>query len=173
MKNIAIIIAFLLSNANTSAQKNDSSVFFNKKIEWSLFKGKPNNDSSGASISTSIYLEVVKVNIWNGTIYFKAYALMNPFKSWVKPDYADLYTLQHEQTHFNLTEICARNLQSELNRMKIKSRKSPIVQATLDKWQNKMEDLQAQYDKETKGGNDSLAQKTWNEKVLVELKKTK
>lgn len=94
---------------------------------------------------------------------------MDPSKSWVNPGYADQYTLQHEQTHFNLTEICARRLQTELNQMKLKSRKSTLIQATLTKWQSKMEALQKQYDLETMGGNDRVAQNLWNEKIIAEL----
>ncbi len=138
----------------------------------SSFKGTPNNDTSGAQISTFIYLEIAKVSIWNGKILFKAQALMNAFQSWVKPDYRNEYTLQHEQTHFNITEINARGLQVELNRMKIKLIKSPIIQAALIKWQEKLEALQKQYDQETNGGNDPVAQNNWNEKILAQLNTT-
>jgi hypothetical protein len=94
---------------------------------------------------------------------------MNPYYSWVKTGYANQYTLQHEQTHFNLTEICARGLQSELNNMKLKSRQSPNIESIFAKWQKKLGDLQRQYDFDTKGGNDNDAQKTWNEKVIADL----
>ena len=72
------------------------------------------NNTLGARISTSINLKVARLNIWNGTIRFKAYALMDCFKSWVRPGYANEYNLQHEQTHFNLTEMCVRGLETEL-----------------------------------------------------------
>ena len=94
---------------------------------------------------------------------------MDPSKSWVKPGYADQYTLQHEQTHFNLTQICARRLQTELNQMKLKSKKSNLIQATFTKWESKMEVLQEQYDLETMGCNDPVLQNLWNEKIIAEL----
>lgn len=169
MKKTPIIIVFLFCISNVFAQANDSLLVFTKQIQWSSFKGTPNSDTLGALISTSFHLEVLKVNLWNGTLHFKAYALMDPSKSWVNPGYADQYTLQHEQTHFNLTEICARRLQTELNQMKLKSRKSTLIQATLTKWQSKMEALQKQYDLETMGGNDRVAQNLWNEKIIAEL----
>jgi hypothetical protein len=169
MRNAAIIIIFILYSFNVLALEKNNYVSFNSKIDWSLFKGVPNADSLGARISTFIYLETSKINTWNGTISFKAYARMYPFESWVRPGYADEYTLHHEQTHFNITEICARGLQAELNQMKIKSMKSSLIQSTYEKWQIKREDLQKQYDFETKSGNDSVSQNLWNQKILAEL----
>lgn len=142
MKKTVIIIVILFCMSNIFAQASDSLVLFTKQIQWNSFRGTPNSDTSGARISTSFNVEVLKVNIWNGKLLFKAYALMDPFKSWVKPGYADQYTLQHEQTHFNITQIYARRLQTELNKMKLKFRKSTLIQATLTKWQSKMEVLQ-------------------------------
>ena len=141
---------------NVIAQANDSLILFTKKVQWSSFKGTPDSDTLGARISTSIHLEI----------------LLDPFKSWVRPGYADQYTLQHEQTHFNLTEMCAIGLQTELNRMKLKSKKSALIQTTLTKWQVKLEVLQNQYDFETMGGNNRLAQTIWNEKIKTDLNAT-
>ena len=172
MKKIVSLIIFFLFVSKTFSQANDSIVLFTKSIGWNSFIGTPDCDTVGAMISTSLHLEIHKVNAWNGILQFKAYALMNPSKSWVKSGYADEYTLQHEQTHFNLTEICAIELQSKLNLMKLKSKKSTLIQATLAKVQSKLEVLQKQYDFETKGGNDYVAQKNWNEKILAKLKST-
>lgn len=169
MKKIVFLIVFLFCISNIFAQGNDSLVLFTKQIQWSSFKGAPNSDISGAKISTLFILKVRRVNKWNGTLLFKAFALMDPSKSWVKPGYADQYTLLHEQTHFNITQICAKKLQAELNQMKLKSRKSAMIEVTLTKWQSKMEVLQEQYDLETMYGNDTEAQKLWNEKIIAEL----
>jgi hypothetical protein len=172
MKNAALIFPLLIFCLCSSAQKSDSFVLYNQEIGWHLFKGVPNSDSLDARISTSINLEVIKVDIWDGSILFKAYAVMYPFNSWVKPDYADRYTLQHVQGHFNVTELCARKLQAELNRMKIKSRKSSTIQTIAAKWQKEMEEMQKPYDLETKGANGSTAQKCWNDRLLIELNGT-
>lgn len=95
---------------------------------------------------------------------FKGYAKMNPKESWVRADYKNNYTLQHEQTHFNITALCARGLAEELNQAKIKSKESPLIKSTLAKWQTKMESWQKRYDLETKGGNAVDAQEAWNKK---------
>jgi hypothetical protein len=172
MKTFTFFFAFFLCGLFTYAQKGDSMVSFTHKIEWHLFKGSPNNDSFVARISTLICLEVEKTSIWNGTILFKAYAVMDPMRSWVRTGYDDHYNLQHEQTHFIVTELFARKLEAELNGRKIKSAKSPIIQTTFSKWQKEMEELQKRYDLETKGGNDSEAQKTWNDRITKDLNGT-
>jgi hypothetical protein len=170
MRKTVIRAFFFLCNLNAFAQDEGNLVKYVSQIDWTFFRGVQDADSLGARISTSIYLEVVKTSIWNGTITFKAGALMNPCASWVRPGYFDGHTLQHEQTHFNITEVCARGLQGELNQMKIKLKDSPIIQSTFSKWQAKMEDLQKQYDLETKGGRDSFTQELWYQRILKELR---
>ena len=98
---------------------------------------------------------------------------MNPERSWVRPDYKNSYTLRHEQTHFNITEVFARRFVAELNAMKIRSEKSSKIQASFDKWRKLMEETQDQYDAETKGGGKEKVQQEWNEKVEAELKRLK
>lgn len=173
MEKTVLIILLLLRFSIVNAQDNDSLVPFTKSLEWNRFKGVPDNDTLGARISTSIHLEIAGINTWNGIIEFKAYALMDPLKSWVKFGYADEYNLQHEQTHFNLTEMCAKNLQAELNKIKIRSKKSSLIQPVFAKWQSRLEILQQQYDVETMGGNDHTAQNSWNEKAREALNKSK
>jgi hypothetical protein len=56
--------------------------------------------------------------------------------------------------------------------MKIKIRKSPTIQTIAAKWQKEMEEMHKRYDLETKGGNDSTAQKRWNDRLLIELNGT-
>src|SRR5688572_10770226 len=95
VKITCISIIFFISNYGAFGQVNDSTVMYNKSIDWSLFRGIPNTDTLGARISINIQLETDRVNIWNGVIQFKAYAVMNPLKSWVRVEYRDTYTLQH------------------------------------------------------------------------------
>lgn len=170
---IIITFIFLLSISKVVAQNKDSLVFYANKIDWSLFKGKPDTSSFGAVISTSMYFESVKTNIWTGVITFRVHAFMKPSKSWVKPGYTDEYTLEHEQIHFTIAEIFARGLQTELNNIKINSQKSPLIQATFDKWLSKLEIEQKKYDFETRHGNNTIMQKMWSEKVKAELNTTR
>jgi hypothetical protein len=170
IKTALIIFALILFNQIVSAQVNDTIVYSSsKKIEWGYFKGKPKKDTLAAAISTTICLETEKVSFWDGRVTFKCYAVMYPYESWVRSNYMDLKTLQHEQIHFDITEACARALETEINNMRIRSVKSPQIRTTFDKWVNKLEDLQKQYDKETRGGNDPVAQNFWNAQTLSEL----
>lgn len=164
MKKSILAIAFMLCISNIRAQANDSLIFFTQSLEWDSFKGTPDSDTLGARISTVINLKI-RVNAWSGKPHFKSYALMDPYKSWVAPGYADPYTLRHEQTHFNITELCARKLQAELNQLKLKATITVLIEAILTKWENQMEAMQRQYDLETKGGNDPVSQNSWNEKI--------
>lgn len=162
----SVLLLFVLM---TSAQGVDSIVSYRKNIDWNLFQGIQNTDSLGAQISTKIHLEVAKVSIWNGRVTFKAFAIMNTQRSWVRPDYKTEYTLQHEQTHFNITELFARRFMAELNGMKLRDQRSPKVQSAFDKWKKEMEDTQNRYDADTKGLNTEKQQAEWNERIAKEL----
>jgi hypothetical protein len=77
------------------------------KVSWSDFQGIPRLFSSyEAGISSSIYLEFDSVK---GR--YVAYAGQNNVQSWAKRSYEQQdYLLNHEQYHFNITELHARML---------------------------------------------------------------
>jgi hypothetical protein len=49
---------------------------------------------------------------------------------------------------------------------------SPIIQSTLIKWLEKSVVVQRQFDQDTKGGNDPVAQNKWSEKISAQLNTT-
>lgn len=63
-----------------------------------------------ATISCYIKYEV---KIESGKRIVSAYAVMNPQKSWIGVQDSDV--LNHEQGHFDITEIYARRFQKEIN----------------------------------------------------------
>ncbi len=89
---------------------------------------------------------------------------MNPKKSWVRINHASEALLQHEQTHFDMTEFCARGLQQELNQMNLGLNKKALIEAVEAKWEQKLEQLQEQYDNETRHGINLNTQKEWSKK---------
>lgn len=80
--------------------------YWNDSISWSDFRGfAPPLTKYDAGISSKLVIEYDS-SLWQ----YKVYATMNQTKSWFKGDVDSLTEelLRHEQYHFNLTEACAR-----------------------------------------------------------------
>ncbi len=159
-----LVFSLILFYTRGVSQNQDSLISFRPNIDWALFKGVETDDTSSAAISTSLKLEVAKVSIWTGKARFKAYAVMNPKKSWVRINHASEVLLQHEQTHFDMTEFCARGLQQELNQMNLGLNKKALIEAVEAKWEQKLEQLQEQYDNQTRHGTNLIIQKEWSKR---------
>ncbi|MFC6997388.1 hypothetical protein [Rufibacter roseus] len=124
MKKIGSLL-FFLSLFVCSVQAQDLLVYESEsKLVWADFKGEPPKfDSAGARISTTIQMKAGKVNIWTGSTTYSAWGIMFPRHSWVKKEYKDDYTLNHEQLHFDISELVAKRLKIFINQQKVNSGK--------------------------------------------------
>jgi hypothetical protein len=113
-----------------------------------------------------------------GAFTFEVAAVFLPKQSWVKPEVVsgpalNAHTLRHEQTHFDLTEVYARQLRQLLH-----TSQSPCgtgadhVREEADRLVARESDAQRQYDNDTRNGLDDARQQAWNRRVgesLVQL----
>ena len=113
---------------------------------------------------------------------FTALALFDPNTSWVRPGGQTAALLKHEQLHFDISEIFAREKRKELAKLakeKLKGMGATAQAATTDLENklkarikticdkiNKKEDaMQTKYDKETDHGRKADKQAKWEKKV--------
>jgi hypothetical protein len=100
--SLLILLSLLESNFNTPVKIRRWG-----QLTWGDFQGfPPPFDPYEAAIASSVYLEYD-----SATKSFHAYAGQHNVRSWAKrsrPDQA--YELNHEQYHFNITELHARKL---------------------------------------------------------------
>ncbi len=77
------------------------------KLDWNDFQGLPQVFSRfGAAISSTVYLEYD-----SAAKSYRAYAGQDNMRSWVREHTKGSdYSLNHEQYHFNITELCARQV---------------------------------------------------------------
>jgi hypothetical protein len=82
------------------------------KISWEDFQGIPQPFTEyEAGISSSIYLEYD-----SALSRYRAYAGQNNMRSWARRSHEDQdYELNHEQYHFNITELHARMLNTYID----------------------------------------------------------
>jgi hypothetical protein len=94
-------------------------------------------------------------------------------KSWKKPDFS-LSELNHEQTHFDITELYGRKIRALIQKLNDQNIKD------LGIYEKEINDLYIEkkktdyiYDSETRNGRDLLKQKAWDEKIAKELETLK
>lgn len=170
MKKTIFISLLLIFSSQIIAE--DTLIYSNfKKIGWENFKGDPVlSDSAGARIATTIQMKTEKVNFWTGVTTFSSWSVMDVGKSWVKSEYKDDYTLNHEQLHFDISELIARRLQLYINQQKINGSHMPKATKIFNEHLETLSKLQGEYDKETAGGNNKIEQAKWDDRIRKELK---
>ena len=137
-------------------------------VDWSDFRGKPNMASTAAAMTA--YSITSEARCDEGRFTFRVQSYFLPARSWVKSAHllerASDRTLQHERTHFDLSEVQARRARQGLAALK-----SPC------ELPNEVRDrlvapylvgdaaVQAQYDRETIHGTHGSRQAEWEERV--------
>lgn len=138
------------------------------KLTWDSFKGKVPESKYGAITCSTIYSKFEKGKIL--TLNIRACFIKK--ESWHKIKYSNDYLLNHEQKHFDITEIYARKLRKILTDTSFKNetvaRKeiSKIIRNN-NKELNAFQDL---YDKETNHSINIEKQTEWDKNIERELK---
>lgn len=168
MRNsIFIFVALFLFSFTPT--KDEPYVLWNKerKLLWSDFNAKPNNIGAEAAM-TSSSIEF-GYSATNSKYQFQIISKFFPNLSWSIKSKQSNYILQHEQLHFDITELYTRKLiksiQDNVKTKKDVSKISVLVQKNMSDW-NKAQDL---YDKETKHSINTEKQAYWNEYVYSQL----
>ena len=104
-------------------------------------------------------------------IHLQVNAVVNKMGSWVKESSRNAKVLAHEQGHFDIVEINARNFRRDIkaHAFKAATYSSELDSMTRVCWAetNAEQDL---YDKETAHSNNSEAQSAWLKKIELDLK---
>jgi hypothetical protein len=146
---------------------------FKRPLIWDDFKSNVANSSYDAQVFPTIGYEE-HIEVINGVINLKMIMKVSLPKSacWVKSGSRSDYTLNHEQRHFDIAKIAAEHFKQKLKNeaLPLDNYDGQINMDYLDAYRE-MDDLQRQYDTETRHGSDHSEQQRWNEKIDEELKK--
>ena len=141
-----------------------------RKLTWDDFKAAPLKIGNTAAMTTT-HLGF-SYNITNGKITYKIECRFEKNKSWglVKNE----WVLKHEQGHFDIAEIFARNLNKSINEYQFnKSSFQKDLDAIYKTVVAGKEKYQQQYDDETDYSRIKVKQEEWLKKIEAELKQTK
>jgi len=116
-----------------------------RQLSWEDFKGSPPpNTEASACTCTNIVIGVDT-----------AYAIFIPDRSWTKTN--DPEVLRHEQLHFAITQFCSFIITKQLKSL------NKDIDVHLRMWRR----LENSYDKETNHGQDTIAQRRWEQSIKL------
>jgi uncharacterized protein DUF922 len=143
-------------------------------LAWRHFRGHPQSAYFTAAQTSSDVTYVIGCN--GHETRFVVLATISTTESWVRPDIpgdsvASAQTLRHEQTHFDMSEILARELRRTLTSAAGDLCPSHLQAARqlFDSLSGVSKALQARYDEETGHGTRLDAQTTWSRWVTARL----
>jgi hypothetical protein len=142
-----------------------------RKLSWADFKGVPNgppdyvaSTNSGVSFSFS-YKEINGISEIDYTIRSNFY----PNLSWYRPTKVSNYILEHEQMHFDISELCARKLRKALKTIPRDRDFKSKAEVLYEQNEKERRELQAQYDTDSDHSNNQEEEYRWRTYVAEQL----
>jgi hypothetical protein len=147
----------------------DTVHYASRKIKWNDFKGVPRDQSSyAASIFTSIAIQTeLRIIDRKITATIQPQTFMIPSQSWVKPIARDDSSLEHEQIHFDITQVIMLRLMDRLKNLEARTMDdlNSMIQYEYLEAFKEMNRLQEQYDKESRHNLNKPGQIKWKLQV--------
>lgn len=171
MKMLFTLLSVFLLHFTGSTQEPLIKWGKNVKIGWPDFKGKADLNSPFAAVSAvGIHY---KYNSWSdGKIYkirFEIFATFDKTKSWSKRRLQTESMLKHEQLHFDIGGLVAREFKKDAeNRGYSRNYRNEIVEM-FNRYLKSLQKLQQKYDDQTNHSKNKMKQKEWGNLVGQEL----
>ena len=145
-----------------------------RQLSWGDFRGKPDPGLGFTALTAWAVGYRVSSRTMDGTtsLDVSVECYFDPRESWVKRKDATEYLLMHEQMHFNIGELLARDLRKRISETDF-GEEAPfaVMEALYDKVFREYAELGDRYDAETLHGLRKEAQLEWNERILTDLKR--
>ncbi|WP_281765469.1 DUF922 domain-containing protein [Neptunitalea lumnitzerae] len=178
-KNRILIIFLQLFSSIVFSQEieNDTILLWqlDRPLEWIDFQGKEKiepNVTHKSDAVTSVKFLFISMSNSEGIIYPYPVCYFLKNISWTISNSTSL--LNHEQTHFNISELYARKIRKEFLEL---LKKENIIQEDYEKISNKyikeVYERHILYDEETVHGRIQEAQNEWDKKIRKELEELK
>jgi len=131
-----------------------------QKLDWNDFQGSPH--PKYPNIAALTYSSIVyKYHCENGALNIDVEANFRINDSWVRPEAMNHYYLNHEQLHFDITELYARKFREAVGNRVFGCDQveafEVIAENVLDEWRK----IEQKYDLETHFSHDLEMQEEW------------
>ena len=137
-----------------------------KRLTWDDYLAIPSSSTDAAAITSTAL--GVEYHLKHNALTYTITCRFSKTNSWGR--HKTDYILQHEQGHFDITELFARKLAKELKAYKFNSGKvQEDVSRIYKKVMDEKEEYQNKYDKDTDFSRNKDKQVEWLEKIKDEL----
>ncbi len=143
-----------------------------RRLVWSDFKGKPDHNSDAAAVTASgisFSYSIKKSNLNGITFTTEVGAHFYPEHSWFKEGVVDAHILNHEQLHFDITELNVRRFRKRLSEIEPSEDLTMVLQKEQTKANKALQEMQDRYDLESNFSINEDLQKEWMLFVKSEL----
>jgi len=176
-ESVAFAVSFQSAPSGHSGQSGAQGLPWSaRRLNWSDYRGMPDNSADAAAM-TAYQLDYAEE--CNGDAFsFSVLSTFRPEQSWVRPSVLTIparaaQLLDHEQLHFDLSELHARQLRqwlaglSDPCRLTSKEREKRLQARVRENAAT-----QLRYDRETSFGRDAGAQARWSADTTRALETT-
>ncbi len=147
------------------------------KLKWSDFQNRAArnpNDNTAAYAYCGIQYEVVKSTNPKKPVSIKVYSVFDVQKSWKRSAELPDEILNHEQIHFDISELYARKLRKVIrDKIRTSGDYDQYFKTEYQKLYNEYMALQDKYDKETNHGQNAEKQAYYNQFIATSLNNLK
>ena len=141
------------------------------RLQWSDFQANP-PDSKQVAATTASGISYYYNAIGHSNGYrldFQVDTYFYPDKSWYHPEICDAVILSHEQLHFDIAELFAREFRRRLSGRTFSRTVKSEVRSIFEEINRELSDFQNTYDQETDYSRDREAQMRWNRSIAERL----
>lgn len=147
--------------------RSDDKINWREDISWSHFKGEIDSekDNFSASIKSSTVWRINRAYNYPPAI---SISKMDMSKSWSRAKYQTDNLLNHEQGHFNITEINRRLAMDSIKKVWMSNQIEPI-DSIITYYSNQRLDMQAKYDEDSDHFANKEGQIKWDKLISKKL----
>ena len=172
MRRICLLCLLMAGHFALQASSRDTVTWSSRRLDFKDFRMQSASEDFESSLKLNSHT-ILEGYIYNG-IHFRyrqqgrrliceVKAYMVPAESFIR-NREDEATLEHEQAHFDITEIYARRLRRDLSKVRNEVAAKKLMQANFDALQQE----QKRFDRSHK--NECGVHPLWQEKIDQELK---
>lgn len=141
-------------------------------LVWKDFKGLPQQKGMAIAETASGFGFSAGFKMINnkGSLNINVFCYFDKSKSWVKSGSQSDYALQHEQNHFTISYIATHYFYQQLKKAKFtRFNYNQLLNQIYTNSMQKLQQMQNQYDSETRNGINKEQQAKWNTKINSQL----
>ena len=142
------------------------------RLAWTDFRGTP-PESKRIAATTASGMSYEYQARGTGNRYeldFEVDTYFYPDKSWYHPEICDSVILSHEQLHFDISELFAREFRRRLRAGRFTENVKAEVRREFARINRELAEFQDRYDRETDYSRNRAAQGEWNREIARRLR---